>query len=242
MNFKKCFILAVTLLTFLIGLNTTLWGQEQKDPNDKIKVLQEKIKQLESVVRHTENEKAAVVRKLDEQIKENERLKNLCSQSGIDTSPQKDKKPSKVEDPNMSNVSPLQLYRFAEGPLTELQKKEFYDNNYNGKQIQWTGIVSSVDSEMGHKKDKESYHIVTFLYYFPHDYQRGPVRGGFQGGAMSGYDYPVKVRVEFPESQKQKLISLNTGSLVTYQAKLPDNYRSWMGLTDGIIISVKPAR
>lgn len=50
MNSKKCFILTTAFVTFLIGLHTPIWGQETKDPNDEIKVLQEKIRQLENVV------------------------------------------------------------------------------------------------------------------------------------------------------------------------------------------------
>ena len=235
MNSKKCFILEVTLLTFLIGLNTTLWGQEPNDPNDKIKVLQEKIKQLESVVRHTENEKASVVRKLDEQIKENERLKNLCSQIGIDTSPQKNEKPSKAEDPNMIKVGLEQLYQLftvKSRSLTNLQKDVWQKEllkNYGGKYVQWTGRITSISNFIKDKKDAESHCQMQFIYQ------------NFNSGFMAD------VRVEFPETMKQRLLSLNKGSLITYQGKLPDNYEHMkslehgnLTLTDGRIISVKP--
>jgi hypothetical protein len=236
MNPKKCLVLIVAFAVCLIGLNTTLWGQEPKDPNDKIKVLQEKIKQLESVVRHTENEKAAVVRKLDEQIKENERLKRLCSQAGIDTSPQKDKKPSKVEDANFSNVGLEDLTQFVRGPLTELQKKELY-KNYEGKLVQWTGIVSSVSNVTGKGKDAESSYSVIFVHPLRHT-------------PFLLYNINrIVVDVKFQESLKQSLLSLNQGSQVTYQGKLPDSYdkiktllslSAALSLTDGRIISVKP--
>jgi hypothetical protein len=83
MNSKKCFVLAVTLLTFLIGLNTTLWGQEQKDPNDKIKVLQERITQLESVVESQQKTISRLELKLDERIKENEKPKAPHKEDGV---------------------------------------------------------------------------------------------------------------------------------------------------------------
>ena len=84
MNSKKCFVLITTLTIFLIGLNTNLWGQEQKDPNDKIKVLQEKIKQLESIVEAQQKTISRFEIYNERLKKENERLKNLCSQAGID--------------------------------------------------------------------------------------------------------------------------------------------------------------
>jgi hypothetical protein len=66
MNSKKCFVLAVTLLTFLIGLNATLWGQEQKDPNDKIKALKEKIAVGKSVSDPNYNDKLkALIKQLE---------------------------------------------------------------------------------------------------------------------------------------------------------------------------------
>jgi cell division protein FtsB len=86
MNSKKHFIVIVTLATCLIGLQTTLWGQELKDPNEEIKLLQEKIKQLEKTIESQQkrfNQLTAryndIKKQLDEQIKENERLKDKIS-------------------------------------------------------------------------------------------------------------------------------------------------------------------
>jgi hypothetical protein len=83
MNSKKCFVLIVTLTIFLICLNNTLWGQEQKDPNEKIKVLQEKIKQLESIVEAQQKTINELKMKLNEQIKENEKSKTSHKEDGV---------------------------------------------------------------------------------------------------------------------------------------------------------------
>jgi hypothetical protein len=236
MNSKKCFVLIVALTISLICLNTNLWGQETKDPNSEIKVLQEKIKQLESLVdaqQKTINRFEIYNERLK---KENERLKNLCSQAGIDTSPQKDKKPSKVVDANFSTVSLEELFQFVNGPLTELQKKELYENNYKGKWIQLIGRVNRVNNApYSHGKDVEGHYFMDFIYTLP------PALGG------SVYNRTILVTLEFDESQKQKLLSINKGNLVTYQGKLPDSYGKMdlvknknLRLTDGRIIYITP--
>jgi len=245
MNSKKYFIMITTLMTFLVGLNTNLWGQEQKDPNDKNKLLEEKIKTLENVVEAQRETIGRLKLKLDEQTKENERLKKLCSQAGIDISPQKDKKPSNVEDANFSNVRPTQLYELVHPhqPLTRLQKEEFYKNNCKGKWIQWTGMVDFISSLRKGKKDKDDYYEVRFIHYYPGWMPYSPWWNSRQRKSTPWArppDYPMNVSVKFSESQKQNLLLLNKGAIVTYQAKLPDDYIKWSNLTDGIIISVGP--
>jgi uncharacterized coiled-coil protein SlyX len=235
MNPKKCFVMGVAVVTCLIGLQTTVWGQELKDPNEEIKLLQEKIKQLENVVESQQNTIRQLNQKLNEQTKENERLKNLCSQAGIDISPLKDTEPSKVESQNLSKVTLSQLYKFCKEPITDLQKEEQYKNNYKGQWVQWTGKVESVSSEKRKKDDTEHYYV-EFSHTQP---DKDEVKG------KTG----IIVKVEFDKMLKQRLLSLNKGSNVTYQGKLPDSYEGiaglWAGgrttghlsLTDGRIVS-----
>lgn len=164
--------------------------------------------------------------------------------------------------------------------LTELQKgevqnkqEEFYKKNYKGKWIQWTGKVANVDYSI-----REHTYRISFAYIFD-------IGGNVTSRSDSGIfdtiigdvDYNsdlfrkgreieglLVVRVKFPISQRERLLSLNKGALVTYQGKLPSSYlieasdhhieievsEHWiesrtiftveLSLEDGRIISVKP--
>ena len=46
MDTKKYFV----MIAVAVCLSSTLWGQEQKDPNEDVQFLQEKVKQLERVI------------------------------------------------------------------------------------------------------------------------------------------------------------------------------------------------
>jgi uncharacterized coiled-coil protein SlyX len=216
MNPKKCFVMGVAVVTCLIGLQTTVWGQELKDPNEEIKLLQEKIKHLENVVETQQNTIRQLNQKLNEQTKENERLKNLCSQAGINISPLKDVKPSKVKSQNLSKVTLNQLYQFYNEPITDLQKEEQYKNNYKGKWVQWTGKVGTVRFEK-RKKDNAEHYFVEFIHTHP---DKNNVKDKIM----------MTVTVEFDEMLKQRLLSFNEGDVVTYQGKLPDSYIGLAGL------------
>jgi uncharacterized coiled-coil protein SlyX len=231
MRSKKCLIVGLTLAAYLFGLHTTLWGQEPKDPNEKIKLLQEKIKQLENVVETQQNTIRQLNQKLNEQTTENERLKKLCSQAGIDISPLQDTEPSKVESQNLSKVTLNQLYQFYNGPVTDLQREEQYKNSYKGKWVQWTGTVVAVWS-VGRAKDNAEHYRANFIYPHPN-----------KNKAM--HKETVSVNVEFDEMLKKRLLSFHQGDIVTYQGKLPDNceglasinFAQQLLLTDGRIVS-----
>lgn len=221
MSAKKCFV----VLVVAVCLATTLWGQEPndvnyieqlKDPNEEIGMLQDKIEQLENVIETQQNTISQLNQKLDEQTKEIKRLKTLCSQAGIDISPSKNIKPSKVESQNLSNVTLSQLYEFCKEPMTDLQKEEQYKINYKGKLVQWTGKVLTVRTAQGRKESMEHYYV-DFIYTQPDNDEA-------EGKTL------IEVTVEFDELLKQRLLSLNKGSNVTYQGKLPDSYNSLASL------------
>jgi hypothetical protein len=245
MNSKKCFVLIATLFSFSIGLNTNLWGQEQKDPNDKTKVLQEKIEQLANVIEtqqktitQIKSENTILKQKLDEQTKEAERLKNLCSQAGIDISIslQKDEEPSKDDSKTLTKVSITQLYQLVvtSAQTTTVQREaiykereKLYEKMYAGKYVQWKGKIEKVE------RIGKGY-FMSFKYSLP----RAP-----RGFMLVEF---VTIQVEFPENEslERRILSLNTGSIVTYEGKLPDSYaeilslssEKRLSLTDGKIL------
>ena len=205
MKSKKWFALVTMFAILLFGFHSNLQGQEQKDPNkdpnNKIKLLEEKIKTLENVVELQRETISRLKLKFDEQTKENERLKKLCSQAGIDTTPQKLQK-GKTE--NIIEISPYQIEQFPEihKDLTYLQQTEFYAKNYAGKTVQWSGRFISVNPQ-----GKGGY-IAGFEHIEPKTDERP--------------ELITKVMIEFPESMKQRLLLLKKGSLITYQVILPD--------------------
>jgi hypothetical protein len=88
MRSKKCFV----MLAVAVCLAATLWGQESKDPNDNVKLLQEKIERLEKTIEFQQKKyeelKADyddIKKQLDEQIQDNERLKALVKNTDIVT-------------------------------------------------------------------------------------------------------------------------------------------------------------
>lgn len=92
MKIKKVLILMIILVTCSARWPTVASGQQQKELSQNVKELQEKIKELEKTIKAQQQilfqaKKACehVKKQLDEQIKENERLKILCEQAGINT-------------------------------------------------------------------------------------------------------------------------------------------------------------
>ena len=218
MRSKKCLIVGVTLAACLFGLHTGLWGQELKDTDEEVKILQEKIKQLENVVETQQRTISQLNQKLNEQTKENERLKELYSKAGIDVSSLTDIQLSKVESQNLSKASVNELYQFYNKPITDLQKEEQYKSDYRGKWVQWTGKVISVRAERA-KKDGPEHYFVEFIHGHPdQDKAKDKV--------------VTRVKVEFDRALKQRLLSLDKGSTVTYQGKLPDSYTGLASLCD----------
>lgn len=94
MSTKKYFV----VLAVAVFLAATLWGQESKDPNENVKLLQEKIERLEKTIEFQQKKykelKADyddIKKQLDEQIQENERLKALVKNTDIVTESVKSK-------------------------------------------------------------------------------------------------------------------------------------------------------
>jgi hypothetical protein len=224
MRFKKCFFIGVTLAVCLSGFHTILWGQEPNDVNniEELKViivkLENKIEEQENKIKRLrielQAEKAKLQAELDEQKRENERLKKLCSQAGIDTSPLKDIKPSISKSQNLIKVTLNQLYQFNKETITNLQKEEEYKNNYAGKWVQWTGKVGTVRYEKS-KKDTIERYYVGFIQTHP------------AGENCAKEKIMILVKVEFNKMFKQQLLSFNEGDIVTYQGKLPDSYKGF---------------
>jgi len=86
MSTKKCFV----ALIVAICLAATVQGQRGKNPNEKVELLQEKIKCLEKTIKFQQKKYGElkadygnIKKQLDEQIKENEKLKALVK--NIDT-------------------------------------------------------------------------------------------------------------------------------------------------------------
>jgi hypothetical protein len=239
MRSKKCFIIGVTLAACLFGLQTPLWGQESKDPNEEVKLLQEKIKQLENVVETQQNTISQLNQELDEQTKEIKRLKMLCSKAGVNISPVQDKTSSKDKYENFIKVSPLKLYYFYKAPMRKLQKEEQYRNKYKGQWVQWTGRINSIVDEFDG--------VLVFTNLREDIFRNGTLEQGIT----------FIVRVYIDKTQKQKLLLLEEGDIVTYQGKLPDScqnlfstgladydadsdtihFYGYLSLTDGRIVS-----
>jgi regulator of replication initiation timing len=242
---KKIFAISIIFLICAIGKtatdsNNTIVPDSNNttvsDTNTTVDC-QEKVKQLERIIESLQKKLDKIItanndlkKKLNEQINENERLKNLRSQAGSDTSPLKDIKQSQVNPQNLSKVSLEQLYRFYKEPITDLQKEEKYENNYKGKWVQWTGKVETVVSET--REDKEQYSVM-FIYSHPD-----------KNVAQCINPPKTRVRVQFDEMLKQRLLSFKKGAIITYQGKLPDSYKNLAGLdggqlslTDGRIVS-----
>lgn len=110
------------------------------------------------------------------------------------------------------------IYRPSSGS-TELQKKEAW-KNYNGKKIQGTGYVVSVEETLGTLQLEVTYFNNSPLIDLPDN---------FKGGAL----------INLKDSSRSEAVKLNPNDKVTFQGILDD----WseisydITLTDGIIIN-----
>ncbi|MBL7107243.1 MAG: hypothetical protein ISS77_06525 [Phycisphaerae bacterium] len=89
-NYKFSSIRVIAILLLLLVAAT--WGQEDSITSIEIELLQAKIKELQTIIKAQQDTYSLaeellckLKKKLDEQIKEKERLNNLCQQAGINT-------------------------------------------------------------------------------------------------------------------------------------------------------------
>ena len=82
----------IILVTCSARWPTVASGQQEKEFSQSFKELQEKIKELEKTIkgqqrtiRQTKKTYEQVKKQLDEQVKENERLKTICKEAGVNT-------------------------------------------------------------------------------------------------------------------------------------------------------------
>jgi regulator of replication initiation timing len=86
MKGKKNWIWVLTALAICYaGSCTRVWGQEEKELSENVKLLQAEIKELEKTIKSQQNTISELRGKLDEQLEENKRLQALCKKAGIDT-------------------------------------------------------------------------------------------------------------------------------------------------------------
>lgn len=114
------------------------------------------------------------------------------------------------------------------GQLTSLQKQEEF-RKYKGGSVRWKGSLASVSSY----RDNEIYTVFDHLLE-PAEAERA------YGHRLHLH---FNVRVTFPVSQKDKLLSAQKGSFVTYQGRLSDYtsvYDGYFQLTNGRVISIEP--
>ncbi len=126
MNSKKYFIMITTLMTFLVGLNTNLLGQEQKDPNDKNK-------ELKQITKAQQQEIDRLAAALADAKKEIERLQAEVAELK--------EKNAKLQEQVGESVSSV-LFTGEETPLTMV---EAYTQKYIGKTFIAIGLIRVFD-------------------------------------------------------------------------------------------------
>jgi len=143
----------------------------------------------------------------------------------------KGKKMDKVKSTDVTLEQLNEL--FGQGSqATSLQRQEAF-KKYKGKRVQWKGVLKSA-----------SYYGGELCASF--DHQLEPTG---QGSSTSRSKYgpgpslQIEVGVQFPASQKDKLLGIQKGSFVTYQGQLNEHtglYERPWELTDGRIVSIEP--
>lgn len=90
MKIKKLLILVVISASCSAGWPTIVLGQQEKEQSQSVEQLQEKINELEKTIkaqqqtlRRARKAYERAKKQLDEQVKENERLKTLCKEAGV---------------------------------------------------------------------------------------------------------------------------------------------------------------
>ena len=98
---------------------------------------------------------------------------------------------------------------YSDSTATSLQKESFFDDNYKGKYVTWSGTVSSVSESYG-----------SYVVQIKH----------------KSSTLVSDVRVEMRDDQKDKLLQLKEGSPITYTAKMT-RYGDILGMSaeDGVI-------
>ena len=144
----------------------------------------------------------------------------------------KGKKMDKVESTDVTLEQLNEL--FGQGSqATSLQCQEAF-KKYKGKRVQWKGVLKSA-----------SYYGGELRASFDHRLE--PTEQEKQWSRMSKYKQEcytqIEVGVQFPASQKDKLLGIQKGSFVTYQGQLNEHtglYERPWELTDGRIVSIEP--
>jgi|SRR5665647_2669692 len=98
---------------------------------------------------------------------------------------------------------------YSDSTATSLQKESFFDDNYKGKYVTWSGTVSSVSESYGSYVVQVKHKSSTLV---------------------------SDVRVKMRDDQKDKLLQLKEGSPITYTAKMT-RYGDILGMSaeDGTI-------
>ena len=141
----------------------------------------------------------------------------------------KGKKIEKVESTDVTLEELNDLFGVG-SQATSLQSQEAF-KKYKGKRVQWKGVLKAAYYSGGELRA---------LF----DHRLEPIG---QGSRMSKYKQEcytqIEVGVQFPASQKDKLLGIQKGSFVTYQGQLNEHTgfyaRPWE-LTDGRIVSKEP--
>jgi len=143
--------------------------------------------------------------------------KNVTTSSSDETvkettsSEEPEKETSSSEEPEKEIVSTSfsDFALYSDSTATSLQKESFFDDNYKGKYVTWSGTVSSVSESYGSYTVQVKHKSSTLVS-----------------------DVIVKMR----DDQKDKLLQLKEGSPITYTAKMT-RYGDILGMSaeDGTI-------
>ncbi len=129
MKSRRFWVSIITVAIFLSAFGSVLPGAEDANQGSELQTLQAKIDSLEETIKtqqehitRTEKALSDVKKQLDEQIKENKRLRLLCEKAGVDTT---GKVPVSI-GPNQPSVSPNRpiVYRGQE------RTKEWFERMY----------------------------------------------------------------------------------------------------------------
>jgi cytoskeletal protein RodZ len=127
------------------------------------------------------------------------------------SSEEPEKETSSSEEPEKEIVSTSfsDFALYSDSTATSLQKESFFDDNYKGKYVTWSGTVSSVSESYGSYTVQVKHKSSTLVS-----------------------DVIVKMR----DDQKDKLLQLKEGSPITYTAKMT-RYGDILGMSaeDGTI-------
>ena len=92
MKSRRFWVSIITVAIFLSAFGSVLLGAEDANQGSQLQTLQAKIDTLEKTIKtqqehitRTEKALSDVKKQLDEQIKENKRLRLLCEKAGVDT-------------------------------------------------------------------------------------------------------------------------------------------------------------